>query len=367
MSRSDLSEAIRAAAVGDIERRADGSFRQRYVFRPEFPGFSGHFPGRPILPAVLQIMAASLLVEAATGQRLLSAAIERAKFVQPIVPGAVVEITCRRLPGAADRSLGNAHRLRQAGGGLVFSDPAPAGSERMRTPYFAHREGDPPPLRTLVQRRVRFEEVDPMGIVWHGRYVGYFEDGRVALGSRYGIGYEDFFRFGVPAPIRQLQIDYLAPLRFGDEFTIEADPALVRCRPSRLRVSDPRRRCQSGRHRLLGPAHARQGRGAPAASPALRARVPGALAGGVVRVNPVWVVGTAAVTALGDDLDALWDSLLDGQDRHPVSLALPDRMLQDQPRGVCARVELPGPREPGHCPDRPLVPAACRRSPPTRC
>jgi acyl-CoA thioester hydrolase len=73
-----------------------------------------------------------------------------------------------------------------------------------------------------VQRRVRFEEADPMGIVWHGRYPGYFEDGRVALGSRYGIGYEDFFRHGVPAPIRKLQIDYLAPLRFREDFSIEA-------------------------------------------------------------------------------------------------------------------------------------------------
>ncbi|MDP1602744.1 MAG: hypothetical protein Q8M03_05710 [Legionella sp.] len=100
MSTSDLTEAIRAASVGDIERRADGSVRQRYVFNADFPGFSGHFPGRPILPAVLQIMAANQLVEAATGQRLCSAAIERAKFVLPIVPGAVVEITCRRLSGA---------------------------------------------------------------------------------------------------------------------------------------------------------------------------------------------------------------------------------------------------------------------------
>lgn len=99
MSATDLTEAILAAAVGCIERRADGSVRQRYVFSPDFPGFSGHFPGRPILPAVLQIMAANQLVETATGQRLLSAAIERAKFVQPIVPGAVVEITCRPLPG----------------------------------------------------------------------------------------------------------------------------------------------------------------------------------------------------------------------------------------------------------------------------
>lgn len=30
-------------------------------------------------------------------------------------------------------------------------------------------------------------------------------------------------------------------------------------------------------------------------------------------MNRVWVVGTAAVTALGDDLDALWDSLLTGR------------------------------------------------------
>jgi len=92
----------------------------------------------------------------------------------------------------------------------------------MRKPYFERRETDPPPLRLLVQRRVRFEEVDSMGIVWHGRYPGYFEDGRVALGSRYGIGYEDFFRHGVPAPIRKMQIDYLAPLRFREDFSVEA-------------------------------------------------------------------------------------------------------------------------------------------------
>lgn len=92
----------------------------------------------------------------------------------------------------------------------------------MRKPYFDRREGAPPPLRELVSRRVRFEEVDPMGIVWHGRYPGYFEDARAALGSRCGVGYEDFIRHGVPAPIRKLQIDYLAPLRFRQEFTIEA-------------------------------------------------------------------------------------------------------------------------------------------------
>ena len=92
----------------------------------------------------------------------------------------------------------------------------------MRKPYFDRREGATQPLRMLVQRRVRFEEVDPMNIVWHGRYPGYFEDARAALGTRYGVGYEDFIRHGVPAPIRKLQIDYLAPLAFRQEFSIEA-------------------------------------------------------------------------------------------------------------------------------------------------
>ncbi len=97
MLTSDLTGAIRTAAIRGIECTADGSLLQRYLFSPDFPGFSGHFPGRPILPAVVQIMAASLLVEAATGRNLSATAIERAKFVQTIVPGAVVEITCRRV------------------------------------------------------------------------------------------------------------------------------------------------------------------------------------------------------------------------------------------------------------------------------
>ena len=91
----------------------------------------------------------------------------------------------------------------------------------MITPYFHVEEGAPAPLRIELSRKVRFEEVDPLGIVWHGRYPGFFEDARVALGDRYGIGYMDFYRNGVAAPIRKLHIDYFRPLRFQETFTIE--------------------------------------------------------------------------------------------------------------------------------------------------
>jgi len=91
----------------------------------------------------------------------------------------------------------------------------------MHRPYFRAVPGAPSPLRLTLSRQVRFEEVDSMGIVWHGRYPSYFEDGRVALGHRYGISYSDFIREEIPVPVRQMQIDYCHPLQFEDEFEIE--------------------------------------------------------------------------------------------------------------------------------------------------
>lgn len=91
----------------------------------------------------------------------------------------------------------------------------------MHRPVVIPGPGDPAPLTITVERVVRFEEVDPLGIVWHGRYPGYFEDARVALGSRHGIGYLDFAGNGVVTPIKQLAVEYYKPLRFMDRFTIE--------------------------------------------------------------------------------------------------------------------------------------------------
>jgi acyl-CoA thioester hydrolase len=91
----------------------------------------------------------------------------------------------------------------------------------MRRPYFPSGKDDPPPLRVTVERQVRFEETDPLGIVWHGRYASYFEDARSAAGEKYGVGYLDMVRNGVIAPIRILHSDYHRPLRYHDNFTVE--------------------------------------------------------------------------------------------------------------------------------------------------
>jgi acyl-CoA thioester hydrolase len=91
----------------------------------------------------------------------------------------------------------------------------------MRKPYFPSIKGNPLPLRVRVERRVRFEETDQLGIVWHGRYASYFEDARTAAGQKYGIGYLDFYKNRVFAPIRILHTDFHSSLSFDEIFIIE--------------------------------------------------------------------------------------------------------------------------------------------------
>lgn len=60
-----------------------------------------------------------------------------------------------------------------------------------------------------------------MGMVWHGRYPGFLEDGRSEFGRQYGLGYSRFRDAGMAAPIVRMQIDYRTPLRLDDTFSIE--------------------------------------------------------------------------------------------------------------------------------------------------
>ena len=68
---------------------------------------------------------------------------------------------------------------------------------------------------------VRFNEADPLGVVWHGHYLRYFEDGREAFGKEYGIAYLDFYKNGLAVPIVSAHCDYKKPLRYGDTMIVE--------------------------------------------------------------------------------------------------------------------------------------------------
>ena len=92
-----------------------------------------------------------------------------------------------------------------------------------KAPYFKPFSPDSPlPLTFDTKRVSRFEEIDPLNIVWHGRYPSYLEDARVAFGEYYQIGYMDFYYHKVIVPIKQMHIDYIAPITFGAEVTVRA-------------------------------------------------------------------------------------------------------------------------------------------------
>lgn len=79
-----------------------------------------------------------------------------------------------------------------------------------------------PALTDRITIQVRFSEVDSMLVAWHGSYVMYLEDGREAFGKRYqGIGYEDYFRERMAAPIVNMNIDYKLSLRSGEKAIVE--------------------------------------------------------------------------------------------------------------------------------------------------
>lgn len=69
--------------------------------------------------------------------------------------------------------------------------------------------------------RVRFVETDPLGIVWHGNYIQYFEDGREAFGRHHGISYLDQKDYGFTTPIVKSSCEHKLPLRYGDVATIK--------------------------------------------------------------------------------------------------------------------------------------------------
>jgi acyl-CoA thioester hydrolase len=76
-------------------------------------------------------------------------------------------------------------------------------------------------LKETVRVKIRFSEVDSMGVVWHGNYVRLFEDAREAFGIKYGIPYLDVYNHGYYTPIVSLGCEYKSPLKYGDEAIVE--------------------------------------------------------------------------------------------------------------------------------------------------
>lgn len=69
---------------------------------------------------------------------------------------------------------------------------------------------------------IRFNEVDALGIVWHGNYVKYFEDGREAFGEKYELNFQKvYINEGFVTPIVSVECNYKQSLKYGDRAIVQ--------------------------------------------------------------------------------------------------------------------------------------------------
>lgn len=83
------------------------------------------------------------------------------------------------------------------------------------------------------RHRVRYREVDRMGVVYHGHYVDYFEVARTELLRQMGLAYKTIEDAGLLMPVVDLEIRYHAPAFYDDLLAITArveEPPAMRVR-----------------------------------------------------------------------------------------------------------------------------------------
>lgn len=80
---------------------------------------------------------------------------------------------------------------------------------------------DPNPLTGRIEIRVRYAEVDQMGVLHHSRYWVYFEMGRTELLRSQGLNYRDIEAAGCLLVIVRCSAKFHAPARYDDELVLE--------------------------------------------------------------------------------------------------------------------------------------------------
>lgn len=80
------------------------------------------------------------------------------------------------------------------------------------------------PVRHETRVRVRFNEVDPWGMVWYANYFAYVEECRAEIFALFGLRADLLQEMGYIAPIVDLSSQFKSPARFGDELVVRMKP-----------------------------------------------------------------------------------------------------------------------------------------------
>ncbi len=68
--------------------------------------------------------------------------------------------------------------------------------------------------------RVRYQETDQMGVVYHANYLVWFEVGRSDFIRKQGYSYQLFEEQGLLLPVVEINCKYIAPARYDEEIAV---------------------------------------------------------------------------------------------------------------------------------------------------
>ena len=84
-------------------------------------------------------------------------------------------------------------------------------------------------LTAEIKLKVPFQDVDVMGIVWHGNYLRYFEEARAELLDKIDYGYFEMKESGYAWPIVDAHVKYIKPLSLQQTVIVKASLVEYEC------------------------------------------------------------------------------------------------------------------------------------------
>jgi len=91
-----LRNEILACADRPVRIGADGQeYELTLRFGEDFMAFSGHFPGHPIVPAFVQLLAGECALQIRARRNVVLRRVKRAKFLKPIQPDQNITVCWR--------------------------------------------------------------------------------------------------------------------------------------------------------------------------------------------------------------------------------------------------------------------------------
>lgn len=98
-------------------------------------------------------------------------------------------------------------------------------------------------LTSEIEVEVPFQDCDPMGVTWHGCYVGYLESARSALLNLIGYNFRQMTASGFAWPIVDLKVKYVKTTTFGQRLSVRAS---LEEYENRLKIAYTIADCRSG-------------------------------------------------------------------------------------------------------------------------